>query len=501
MEFLLEGVSLILDPSCLLYLLLGCVAGLIIGVLPGLGPIFGVALFLPFTYSMETVDALVMLVGIHAACAYGDGLTAIILNIPGGPGGIANMFDGYPLTQQGRAGEAVGLVAGSSIFGSLVGLICLVFFGQALANVAIKLHPADYFMLSFFGLTMVALIGGRKKAVKGLILGCFGLMIAFIGRDATTGSIRFTFGSTSLEDGLPFIPCTLGLFALAQVMQMAEEGHSISGDAPLISKPWGGVKESFTNWFCALRASLVGVFFAACPGIGITTASMMAYIAETRCAKEAVRNTYGKGNIRGVIAPQAAANATVGGELIPALSLGIPGGPTSAIFISALTLHGLEPGLYFYSHGGGLAYAIMVGLFLCTWIFFILGIAMTPLLARLTKVPYELLIPLIVMLSFTGCFATRYRTEDMYIAIVFSVLGYFVNKYNWPTTSMILGMVLAALVENNFNRAMMLSGDNILVFLEKPVSLVFFIAVVVTTLWTYILGPSRQKKKVQFLKN
>lgn len=496
-EVLLEACSLVFQPMCLLYLLIGCVCGLVIGVLPGLGPVFGVALFLPFTYGMEPVNALIMLVGIQASCAYGDGLTAIILNIPGGPGGIANMFDGYPLTKQGRAGEAVGLVAGSSIFGSLVGLFCLVFFGEALANYAIKLHPADYFMLSFFGLTMVALIGGEKKAIKGLILGCMGLMLAFIGRDATTGCLRFTLGSAYLEDGLPFIPCCLGLFALAQVMQMTEDGHAIAGDMPLITKPWGGVAAAFKNWFCALRGSLVGVFFAACPGIGITTASMMSYIAETRCAKAEDRPSYGKGNIRGVIAPQAAANATVGGELIPALSLGIPGGPTSAIFLSALTLHGLEPGLNFYSEGGSMAYAIMVGLFLTTWIFFVLGISLTPLLAKLTKIPFELLIPMIIILSFTGCFAVRGRVSDMILAIVFAVFGYIINKLNWPTTSMILGMVLAALVENNFNRATMLSGGSLAVFVQKPVSLIFFLAVVITTLFTYVIGPLRRRKKAK----
>lgn len=495
LDTILNAFAIVFEPACLLYLVIGCVCGLIIGVLPGLGPIFAVALFLPFTFNMEATHALIMLVGVHASCAYGEGLTGILVNIPGGPGGIANMFDGYPMTQQGRAGEAVGAVAGSSIFGSLVGLICLVIFGNSLANVAIKLHPADYFMLAFFGLTMVALVGGSKKAVKGLILGCLGLLLAFVGRDATTGSIRYTLGSGYLEDGLPFVPCALGLFALAQVMQLAEQGTSLAGDSPLISSPWGGVKAAFKNWACSLRGSIVGVFFAACPGIGNTTATMMAYIAETRAAKEKDRETYGKGNIRGLIAPQAAGNATVGGELIPALSLGIPGGPTSAIFLSALTLHGLEPGLNFYARGGSMAYAIMVGLFLCTWIFFILGVSVTPLLAKITKVPNELLIPLIILLSFVGCFSIRNRTSDIILAVIFSVFGYFMHKYKWPITSMILGMVLASLVENNFNRAMMLSNNSLLVFLQKPVSLVFFVAVVVVSLWTYVIGPMKKKKQ------
>jgi putative tricarboxylic transport membrane protein len=495
MAHILNGLAMALALHNLLYLLLGCVVGLIVGVLPGLGPIFGVALFLPLTFNLPVDTSLILLTAIYAATAYGDGITSILLNVPGGPSGMAITFDGYPLTQQGKAGMALGALAGSAIVGDIISIIALATIAPLLSNLALQIGPGEYFMLALFGLSMISLVGkGKSQSLKGLILGCFGLVLSFIGRDVITGAIRFTSGITYLEDGIPFIPACIGLFAIAQTFILAEtEEGCIAGENVLVTKPWSGVVATLKYWYVTIRGALVGVALSIIPGIGITTASLMSYLTEQRTSKDP--ESYGKGNIRGVIAPQAAANATNGGELIPALSLGIPSGPCSAIFIAALTLHGLRPGLQFFSSGGDEPYSLFAGMFLAAIVFFIIGITCTPLFAHVSKIPKELLVPIIVILSFAGSFAINNRIEDLIVAAVFGVIGYFLFKYNWPVPSLILGLILGELAESNFQRALLISNGSYHIFVSSPLSLSLFLIIVAMLFWTYVVPLLREVQK------
>jgi putative tricarboxylic transport membrane protein len=494
MEHILNGFVMALSLHNLLFLLLGCIVGLIVGVLPGLGPIFGVALFLPLTFSLPVDTSLILLTAIYAATAYGDGITSILLNVPGGPSGLAITFDGYPLTQQGKAGMALGALAGSAIFGDMMGVLALATIAPLLSNFALKIGPAEYFMLTMFGLSMVSMVGrGKGQVLKGLILGCFGLAVSFIGRDTITGAMRFTFDITYLEDGIPFIPACIGLFALAQTFALSEEDGCIAGEHVLVTKPWSGVFATLKYWYVTIRGALVGIILSIIPGIGITTASLMSYLVEQRTSKDP--DSYGKGNIRGVIAPQAAANATTGGELIPALSLGIPSGPCSAIFIAALTLHGLRPGLQFFSSGGDEPYSLFAGMFLAAIVFFILGITSTPLFARVSKIPKALLVPTIVVLSFAGSFAINNMVEDLIVTAVFGVVGYFLFKYNWPVPCLVLGLILGELAESNFQRALLVSDGSYRIFVSSPLALGLFLIIVSMLLWTYVVAPLRELHK------
>ncbi|MEI7672163.1 MAG: tripartite tricarboxylate transporter permease [Deltaproteobacteria bacterium] len=494
MDHILQGFLMALTPYNIIYLLLGCVVGLIVGVLPGLGPIFGVALFLPLTFSLPVDTSLILLTAIYAATAYGDGITSILLNVPGGPSGVAITFDGYPLAQQGKAGMAMGALACSALVGDMLGVLALATIAPLLANFALKIGPAEYFLLTIFGLSMVSMIGkGKGQVFKGLVLGCFGLAISFVGRDVITGVTRYNFGFMYLEDGIPFISACIGLFALSQIFIMAEKGDMrITGENALVTQPWEGVKATFKNWFATVRGAGVGIFMSMIPGIGITTASLMAYLVQERTARD--RETYGKGNICGVIAPQAAANATTGGELIPALSLGIPSGPTSAIFIAALTLHGLRPGLQFFTSGGNEAYSLFAGMFLAAIVFFIIGITCTPLFARVTKIPNALLVPIIGILCFAGSFALRNMLEDLIVTVIFGVIGYFLFKYDWPIACMILGLILGPLAESNFQRAMTISEGSYGIFLGSPVAVAMMSVIVAMVAWTF-LGDSFKKMR------
>lgn len=491
MEKLIEAVALAFTLKNIAFLLFGCLAGLIIGVLPGLGPVFGVALFLPLTFGLPVDSALILLASIYASTAYGDGITSILLNVPGGPSGVAVTFDGYPLTRQGKAGMALGALAGSALFGDIVGILALMTIAPTLANLSLKIGPAEYFMLTLFGLSMVAMIGkGKGQAVKGLILGCLGLTVSFIGTDVITGSLRFTFGSSYLEDGIPFVSASIGLFALSQAFILAEEGGSIAGENVLLTKPWMGVLAAFKNWFLTLRSAITGVLLAMIPGIGITTSSFLSYLIEQRLSKNP--ESYGQGNIRGVIAPQAASNATTGGELIPALSLGIPSGATSAIFIAALTLQGLRPGLDFFTSGGTRVYAVFVGMFLAALVFFTIGISATPLFARITKLPNAIIVPIIVILSMIGSFAMRNEVYDLLVTIAFGIIGYFLFKYEWPVQCIVLGLILGELAESNFHRALQISQGSYAIFVERPIALILLLIISSVLTWTFIGEPLKK---------
>jgi putative tricarboxylic transport membrane protein len=482
MENLFAAVMNALSPMNLFYLMVGSIIGLIIGVLPGLGPVFATALVLPFTFGLAPAPALIFLAAVYASTAYGDGITSILLNVPGGPGGVAITFDGFPLTRQGKAADALGALVASSFIGGVIGVSALIFIAPPLANFSLRIGPAEYFMLAMFGLSMVA-VAAKGDTVKGLILGCLGLIFSFVGLDVTTVALRFTLGSAFLEDGISVISATIGLFAISQVFILAEEGGSISGELLVITSPWPGMISVVKNWFVTLRSSVLGVLVGMAPGIGITTASMLSYVVEQRISPNP--ESYGKGNIRGVIAPQAASNACVSGELIPAFSLGIPGGATAAIFLAALTMHGLRPGLSFFKDGGVLVDTVFVGMILAQFVFLIIGAFATPMLAKITKIPNALLVPVILALCFVGAFAVRNEILDVVVAVVFGIIGYVLFKNKWPVQCIVLGLVLGEIAESNFHRALQISSGSYGIFIQKPISLVFLVTIVGVLLWTY----------------
>lgn len=491
MEYLLEAIQIALLPHNIGYLLLGSISGLIIGILPGLGPVFGVSLFLPLTFNLPIDSALILLAAVYASVAYGEGITSILLNVPGGPGGVALTFDGYPLTKMGKAGIALGALAGSALIGDIIGITALVTIAPILSEFSLMIGPAEFFMLCLFGISMVGIIsGGGGHPIKGLILGAVGLCISFIGRDVMTGVERFTMGIGFLEDGIPFTSASIGLFALSQAFILSEGSGSIAGDNVLVSKPWKGVIEVFRHIFIAIRSGVTGVILSLMPGIGITTSTLFSYMIEQRTSKDP--DSYGKGNVRGVIAPQAAANATASGELIPALALGIPSGATSAIFIAALTIHGLRPGPEFFSAGGAKVDAVFVSMIFAAILFFIIGMVGTPLFAKVTKVTNAVLVPIIIALCFTGAYVLRNEFGDIIVTIVFGILGYYLFKRKWPYQCIVLGMILGALAESNFHRALQISDQSYAIFVQKPFALILLIIIIGMLLVTYLANPIKK---------
>ncbi len=477
-----EGFLVATQGYNLLYLLSGTVVGLIIGALPGLGPLFAVALMLPLTFGMPAVSAIILLAAVHASTAYGDSLASILINTPGGVGSVASCWDGFPMAQQGKAGMALGLSAAGSLFGGVIGWLSLVLISPVLTGLALKMGPAEYFMLALLALSLLSL-AAQGETIKGLILGGIGLLLAFIGRDPITATQRFTMGNMYLQDGVPLVPVVVGLFALSQAIILAESGGVIAQVRGTKGDVWQGVVGAFRRPITLLRGGIIGILLGIMPALGLSTANIVAYLAEKRASREP--ETFGKGNVAGLLAPETAKNACIVGDLIPTFTLGIPGSSTTALFLAALTLHGIQPGAEFFQ-AGSLSYAVFVGILLAQFAFFVLGLLFAGYFARVVLLPNSLLVPLIVVLSFIGAYAMRHTLLDVLITILFGFVGYVLSKHRWPQACLVLGFVLGDIAESNLQRALLISGGSYLGVLARPGALGIFMTMLVMLGWPYL---------------
>jgi putative tricarboxylic transport membrane protein len=468
---MLEGLLLALSPQGILYMIAGGVIGLIIGILPGLGPVFGVALLLPSTFWMPAHLGLIFLGSLYGCCVYGGSITAVLLGIPGTPGSITTVFDGHEIAKKGEAGVALGLSATASMLGGIIGVMSLAIFGPILAELAVKLAPADYFALAVFGLSMVA-VAAKGDTLKGLMLATLGVALSTVGQDLFTGEHRFAFGSEYLIGGIPFIPAMIGLFALSQAFIIAEEGGKISKIGKVTGDFWEGVTYTFKHWGVVVKNAILGVILGIIPGVGINVTGFMAYLGQKRVSKDP--DSFGKGNPLGVIAPESGNNACVSGELIPAFGLGIPGASTAAIFIGAITMYGLRPGYAFFSESGPIAWALITGLLFSQFLFFIIGAFGANYVSKVTLVPAGLMVPAITTLSFIGGISYRHFFGDAILVLVSGIVGYVLHRYRYPIACLVLGMILGKLVERNFFRAMQISDNVFDVFIYSPITIIFW---------------------------
>ena len=481
----LEAFATALQAQNVLYLLIGTGIGLVIGALPGLGPLFGVALMLPFTFGMPAATAIIFLVSIHAATAYGDSIASILINTPGGVGSVAACWDGYPLAKKGKAALALGISTFGSLLGGIIGWISLVLVAPILTAFAIQIGAPEYFMLGILALLLLA-IAARGEHMRGLILGGVGLLLAFIGLDPIEGlNYRFTYGIPFLEDGLRLVPVTVGLFALSQAIVLSEQGGKIADIVDDIGgSVWEGIREVVRRPLTVIRGGIVGILLGIMPALGISTANIVAYFVEKRFSKEP--DTFGHGNPAGLLAPETSKSACVVGDLIPTFTLGIPGSATTAILMVALVIHNLEPGPRFFLSGVA-PYTVFAGILLAQFAFFISGMFLARYFAKIVLVPNALLVPSIVLLSFIGAYAMQNRIEDVVVTIVFGVVGYLLHKAKWPTACLVLGMVLGELIESNFHRALRIGDDTISIFFERPISLVLLIITVLFLVLPYLI--------------
>ncbi len=465
---LLQGVPLFFNPLALAATTLGIIAGLVIGVLPGLGPLMGIVLMLPVAFHLPPIAGMGMLIAIYIGGSAGGSVSAILLRIPGTPIAAATLFDGFPMAQKGRAQDAVGLAMTASTLGGLIGGIVLLFFSPLLAKFALRFAPPEYFGMALLGVLTIAIVS-EGSALKGLLAGGLGLALAMIGTDEFTNAYRFTFGNFNLSSGPHVVAVVVGLFALSELFFQIESGGFL--DRPNVQR----LRVSFRAFRLIVhhkvnlvRSALIGTFFGAIPGTGGDVSAFISYAAAKKMSRPG--EVFGEGAEAGIVASEAANNGCCGGAMIPTLSLGIPGDGSTAVLMGGLILLGFFPGPeLFRSHPeivGGIFIAYMVG----NIIMLLLGVVLAPLFGRVLRIPKAWLIPAVLLLSVLGTYALQSSVFDLWVMLVFGAVGYLMRRAHYPLAPVIIGMILGNVLENNFRRALLLSRDGPMIFVERPIS-------------------------------
>lgn len=443
----LTALGLMLEPARLGFLFAGVVIGLGIGVIPGLGGIVGMALLLPFTFTMDAYSAFAFLLGMGAVTTTSDTIPAVLFGVPGTTGSAATILDGHPMAKKGQAGRAFGAAYSASLIGGVIGALLLAVSIPVLRPIILYLGSPELLAFSVLGLSMVAVLSGGSP-LRGLAIASFGLLLAMIGSDPQTGDLRWTLDTLYLWDGLHLVPVTLGLFALPELADMAIARRSIAGDArtDVRSGQWQGVKDTFRHKWLVLRVALIGAGLGAIPGIGAAVIDWIAYGHAARTEKGA-RETFGKGDVRGVLASEGANNAKEGGALVPTIAFGVPGSASMAILLGAFLIHGLIPGPAMLSTHLDVTYSIVWSVALAN----ILGAGVCFLLsnqfARIATIRQPVIMPLILTVIFIGAFQGSRQWGDFYTLISFGLLGWTMKRFAWPRPPLILGVVLGGIVE------------------------------------------------------
>ena len=455
----------------------GLFVGIIIGALPGLSATMGVALLMPLTFSLDTVTALVLLLGVYCGGIYGGSITAILIKTPGTPASAATALDGYPLAQEGRAGLALDLALKASAFGGVVSALILLLVAERISRFALKFAAPEYFSLALFGLTIIASISGKNQ-IKGLIAGMLGLLIGCVGMDPINGTNRFVFGITELLRGIGVIPAMVGLFAITEIMNKSRA--VVEGELKMSNFSNKGIpnRTFWKMWPNLLRSSLIGTVIGAIPGTGAVTASFLAYNEAKRASK--APEQFGRGSLEGIAASEAANNGVTGATLIPLLTLGIPGDTVTAILLGAFLMQGISPGPSLISSRPEIVYTIMVSMIAINLFMVLQGKFFVRIFARVIKIPAALLVPLLITLCVIGSYACNNSIFDVKLAILFGLVGYVLSKLDIPLTPMVIAIVLGGIAESNLRRGVAMASGSYSIFFTRPISLFFILVSIVS---------------------
>jgi putative tricarboxylic transport membrane protein len=488
-----QGFLVALQPLNLLLAALGCFTGTVLGLLPGLGPINGVAILLPLAFAIHlpAESALILLAAVYMGCEYGGRISAILLNVPGDAGAVMTTLDGHPMANQGNAGIALSISAVSSFVGAMIATIGIALFAPVLAAWALNFGPAEYFALMVFAIaTLGGMLGG--KPAKAL-LGCFmGLTLAMIGIDSGTGVYRLTFGNVHLSDGVQFIVVVIGLFAISEILVMLEQTHLGTVVVKVAGRHLFNATEFGQSAMTMVRSALMGFGIGILPGAGATVASAIAYTSEKQIAGKS--GCFGNGDVRGVAAPEAANNASACGSFIPMLTLGVPGSGTTAVMLGALTLYNITPGPLLFDNQPDIVWGLIASLFIANVFLVVMNIPLVGLFTRMLAIPDSVLVPMIAAVSFVGVYGVHSSTFDLVLMVVLGIVGYVLRKLNFPTAPIILGFVLAELMEQNLRRALSISDGDPSVLFASPLSVVLWIMALVVLVAPFAWRLRRRSK-------
>ena len=472
---LVLGFSTVFTPGNLLYALMGCLIGTMVGVLPGVGPLAGISMLLPTTFGLDTTSAIILLAGIYYGSMYGGSTTSILMRIPGEAASVMTCVDGYAMARKGRAGPALAIAAIGSYVAGTISVVGLMFLAPPLARFALGFGPPEYFCLLVCGLVVLSYMTGGS-IVKNLSMICLGLMVGMIGIDQMSGYFRFSYGVTALGDGVGLVPVAVGLFGISEILATAG-----SPDIREVLKPRFRdllpSKQEFKDSVGPItRGTVLGFLIGIIPGSAHIISTFVSYAMERRISKHPEK--FGQGAIEGVAGPESANNAASEGALVPLLALGVPTGPVPAVLLAALMVHGITPGPLFIKEQPAVFWGLIASMYFGNLVLLLLNLPLVSLFVNLLRVPYKILYPTILMFCVVGVYAVNSSMIDVAIMSVMGVLGYFLRKMDFETAPLVLGVVLAPIIEFSFRQALAMSGGTYMIFVDRPIA-AFFLAVAV----------------------
>ena len=486
-DVVLLGLSDVFTVRTLGFVVFGVAIGIVVGAIPGLNSLMAIAIAIPITFYMESLTAIAFLVGVSKGGTYGGSIAAVLLNTPGSPEAAATAFDGYPLTQQGKPQKALKMALYGSVFGDTFSDIVLILVAAPLATVALLMGPVEITAMLLLALSLISGLVGRSL-IKGLIAAALGLIVGSVGLDPETATPRLTFGIIELQEGVPLIVMAIGLLALAEVFLQMEKRGGASGDTAVLLAQGqqradrivtiAELRRCFRTF---IRSSVIGTIGGALPGIGASVLPFVSYGAAQRASKDP--DSFGKGNIEGIVASEAANSATVGANLIPLITLGIPGTTTAALLVGAFIIHGIVPGPGMFENHGRLIYGLFGAMFLANFVNLALGQFGLRIFASVLRVPKQIVFPVVVILCIAGAYLSEGSLFAVWLIIIFGVVGYLMRKLDFPYVTFIIGFILGPLLEASMNRMLIISGNNPLILFTRPISLVIMIMAIVSLVY------------------
>lgn len=486
------AVSAVFLWQNLLLIFLGTAIGMVFGALPGLTVTLAVTLVLPFTFDLSPESGIILLTGVYCAGTYAGSISAILINTPGTPSSAATAWDGYPLTQKGRSFQALSIALHASVLGGLISAVALIFFAPMLAKTALAFGPPERFALTFFGLTIISRVSGKSMS-KGFISALFGLLIASVGVDPIMGVPRFSFNTFYLYGGVGMIEVFIGIFAIAEIFnQIGKHADAVKhakSETQTKTMRWA---EIVPHYWTVIKSSVIGIVIGVIPGTGGSIASFIAYDEARRSSRKP--EEFGKGSLEGIAASECANNGVTAATLIPTLTLGIPGNTVAAIFLGALLIHGLTPGPQLFVNQGGLMYTIMVSFILANIVMYVQGRFALKWFDKIVDIPAGILLPIILIMCLIGAYTISNSLNSVIVALIFGCVGYAMIKFEYPTAPMVIAIILGSMVEESMRQSLILSDGSGMIFLTRPISLVFFILTVFVTVSPFVLHQWRKRQ-------
>lgn len=485
-DVFVEAAGIVFSWPVIGYLMLGIVIGMVLGAIPGVGGVIGMAIVLPLTLHLTGYEANILLISIYSGAMYGACISSILINVPGSAAAAATTFDGYPMTRNGRAIDALTISATSSALGGALTMISLFFLVPFLSQIVMMFGSPQVFLLAFLGIAMIAVIARRASTIKGIVSGAFGLLIMTIGVAPAVPVPRYTFNQILLFDGLSYVAILIGMFAIGEMIVLAGEGGSIVSSAVDVRGSLrDGLRNVYEGKILMIKSAFIGMMIGAVPGAGASASNFFAYSEAMRSAHNP--DSFGRGDPRGVIAAEAANNGTVAGSVIPTIAFGIPGSASTAILLGGFLMHGLQPGPDMFNEHLTFTYALFIALLFGNAIILIIGLLVVTRIGDvLTRIDTDIIIPLVTVFSMIGAFLLRVNWVDIITIFVFGVIAYYMKKHNYSIIAMVLGAVLAGIAETNLHRSLRLDERGAMIFFMDPLSLLLIFLIIVVLFGDFI---------------